>query len=59
VTASQLTMRAELNRELMPGHEIYGTDAEPLGECGHSDSVVFALTCDRYKTVHADVPRPR
>jgi hypothetical protein len=44
-------MTAELRRELGPGHELYGQTAGALAKCGHYDSVLFALSGDRFVQV--------
>jgi hypothetical protein len=48
---SRLAMRAELDRELMPGHVLHGERAETLAKCSHCGSVIYELPGERFALV--------
>jgi hypothetical protein len=51
-STTRRAMTTELERELMPGHVLYGERAEPLAKCLHCDSVIYELGGERFAIVH-------
>jgi hypothetical protein len=49
---ARLAMVSELERELVPGHELHGETVQALAKCGHCGSVIFSLPDGRFALVH-------
>jgi hypothetical protein len=55
----RVSLRQELQRELVPGHPLYGIAVEPVARRVSKDDVLFSLADGRWGIVHLTWRRAR